>query len=133
MMHRLILFDSGNLLILLRRLLGKTKAIAHARAFSLNRSSGRGLSILLRFLHSLHFTWKQIPLALPHICAWAVTPIILTRHRNHEWLVRIADSFAISGDLATGMRIEAQNFFVGGGTLFVGGIVVMAELMRATG
>jgi hypothetical protein len=131
--HSLVLCSIQVLPILIRGLLGKAETKSHARAFCLNSSSCWGLSVLLCLLHSLHFLWKQIFLAFLHICARAIAPIILTRHWNHEWLFRIANSLAISSDLATGKRIEARDFFVCGCTLFVGGIIVMVELMRATG
>jgi hypothetical protein len=72
----------------------------------------------------LHFTGKQI-LALLHIDTCPVAPVVLACNWDYQWLVFIIDRLSVNGNRATGMRVEAGDFFVNrGGFFFVGVIAV---------
>jgi hypothetical protein len=61
------------------------------------------LSVFLRFLHSLHFAGQQI---LTSLHAGSVTPVILARDGDDQWLLSVRDCLSVCGNGGTCVGVE---------------------------
>jgi hypothetical protein len=88
------------------------------------------LSVLLRFLHGLHFGGQQVLLAFLHVDTRPVAPVVLARYGDDQWLICVLHCLSVRSNGGTCVGIEPRDFLVNRRGLIFVGVIGVTELVR---